>query len=66
MKKEFLDLPMWEFEMEEVSAGVYEVTGRDRAGHRVYAKGVDLDSLVEQCRNEALRLSIRGSSVRRP
>lgn len=66
MKKEFLDLPTWEFEMDEVSAGVYEVTGQDKAGHRVSAKGIDLDSLVEQCRKEALSISMRHSPSRNP
>jgi hypothetical protein len=66
MKRDFRDLPTWEFEMDEVSAGVYEVTGRDRAGHRVSAKGIDLDSLLEQCRNEALRISLRPSSTSNP
>ena len=30
--------------MDEVSAGVYEVVGRDAAGHVVSAKGTDLEA----------------------
>ena len=62
MKREFLDLPTWEFEIDEVSAGVYEVMGRDRSGHRVSAKGIDPEALLEQCRKEASTLSMKGSA----
>jgi len=56
------DLPGWDFELSEVSAGVYEVIGHDTAGHRVSAKGFDLDPLVERCREEARRILERGSA----
>ena len=62
MKREFLDLPTWEFDIDEVSAGVYEVTGRDKLGHRVSAKGIDPESLFERCRKEASILSMTGSA----
>ncbi len=62
MKRRFLDLPTWEFEIDEVSAGVYEVIGSDLSGHRVSAKGIDPESLMEQCRREALSLSTKNSS----
>ena len=61
MKKRYAELPAWEFELDEISAGVYEVIGRDKAGHRVSAKGVDLDSLVEQCRKDAREILMRNS-----
>ena len=38
-------------------AGVYEVIGRDAAGHYTSAKGIDLDELIAKCRAEARRLS---------
>ena len=56
MKKTFEELPGWIFEMEEVSAGVYEVTGTDSYGRRVQSKGTDLDRLVDECREYASRL----------
>lgn len=62
MRKQFPDLPAWRFDMDEVSAGVYEVIGRDSAGHVVSAKGIDLDSLLEQCRREARMISMRGTT----
>ena len=39
MKKRFPDLPAWYFYVDEVSAGIYEVIGRDAAGNVVSAKG---------------------------
>lgn len=57
MKQKFLDLPNWDFDLEEVSAGVYEVVAIDALGHRVSAKGGDLDALVEQCRCEAFQIN---------
>ena len=62
MKKQFPDLPTWVFDMDEVSAGVYEVVGRDKLGRRVSAKGVDLDTLLENCRKEARKISMRGQT----
>ncbi len=56
MKWTFPDLPEWTFDLDEVSAGVYEVIGTDRAGHRVQAKGTDLDKLVDECRQSAGRI----------
>jgi hypothetical protein len=55
VKKTFSDLPEWIFEMDEISAGVYEVVGHDAAGHYTSAKGIDLDELIEKCRAEAGR-----------
>lgn len=60
MRKEFPDLPAWHFDMDELSAGVYEVVGRDKTGHCVSAKGTNLDFLVEQCRQEARKILMRG------
>jgi hypothetical protein len=57
MKKRIAELPTWQFELDEVSAGVYEVIGTDTLGHRVSAKGTDPDSLFEQCRSDAARLT---------
>jgi hypothetical protein len=59
MKKQFSDLPKWIFEMDEVSAGVYEVNGHDIDGHKVTGRGIDLDALLEQCRAEALGIRDR-------
>ena len=62
MKQQYPDLPAWLFDIDEVSAGVYEIIGRDNAGHNVSAKGTDVDSLLDQCKKEARRISLRASS----
>ena len=54
--KTFPDLPAWSFEIEEVSHGVYEVVGSDQQGHRVHAKGTDVDTLLQECYASAQRI----------
>lgn len=56
MIKTFSDLPGWSFEIEEVSNGVYEVIGSDQEGHRVQAKGTDVDTLLQECYASAQRI----------
>jgi len=53
MNKTYPELPKWEFELDEVSASVYDVVGTDKSGHRVSSKGTDLDALIEQCKKDA-------------
>ena len=55
MISRFPELPDWDFRMEEVSAGVYEVKGADSQGRRVSAIGTDLDELIARCRREAVK-----------
>lgn len=56
MKKSYRDMPQWTFDIDEVSAGVYEVIGSDSAGHCVSAKGIDVESLLEKCRSDAVEI----------
>jgi hypothetical protein len=63
MKRTFVELPTWEFEIDEVSANVYEVAGMDEAGHRVSGRGIDPDLILEQCRQEALGIVKTSSSA---
>lgn len=65
MKVQFAELPDWEFEIDEVSSNVYEMSGRDKAGRSVAAKGVDPVVLRERCRNDAKDISMR-SPTRKP
>jgi hypothetical protein len=57
MKKTYPDLPQWTFDIDEVSAGVYEVIGKDTTGHVVSSKGIDVDLLIQECRNDALSIT---------
>jgi len=58
MKKSFPDLPGWTFEMDEVSAGVYEVVGHDVSGNKVSSKGIELDKIVADCKAKARQLHL--------
>jgi hypothetical protein len=53
MIETYQELPRWKFDVEEVSAGVYEVVGTDDRGHRLQFKGTDPDALLEQARAAA-------------
>jgi len=57
MKKTFPSLRDWTFDVDEVSAGVYEVIGRNRLGQAVSAKGTDPDKLLDECKESATKAS---------
>ena len=67
MKQTFQDVPGWTFEIEEVSANVYEVTATDGVGHRVQVKGTNPYELLEEARKSARKVheSAGGSRLRR-
>lgn len=56
MGLEFSEAPGWSFDADEISAGVFKVTGRDRAGRTVEATGVDPEMLMERCKQAALEM----------
>jgi len=58
---DFKELPDWLFEVEEVSIGVYRISGRDRAGRSVEATGIDPDNLLERCKSDALQVVNAGA-----
>jgi antitoxin PrlF len=58
---EFADLLGWSFTTEEVSAGVYRVTSRDRFGHRIIIEGLNPDAVLDACRTAAV--AINGNTV---
>ena len=53
----FLGTPGWQYEVEEVSANVYQVTARNVAGPKIEAIGTDVEQLLEECRENARRMS---------
>ncbi len=59
MKRIYPDLPDWAFNIEEISAGVYEATATDKFGHSVRMKGTDYDQLVSECRKAAGDMAAR-------
>ena len=56
MPREFEELPGWSFAIDEVSAGVYRVLGRDLAGRTVEATGPRLKVLIEKCLQDASQM----------
>jgi len=62
MKLTFEDIAGWEFEIEEVSAGVYRAKGEDQHGHRTTLTGVDPEALLDECKAYAA-LVIGGSEL---
>ena len=49
----FPDLPGWTFTVDEVSANVYKIVGRDGSGRSVEATGTDYDALLKEARRWA-------------
>jgi hypothetical protein len=64
MKKEFLDLPGWEFEIHEESIGVYKMTGRSFLGHEVSVTGIDPEALIERIRADAIHITSQVPALR--
>ena len=58
------ELPSWTFEIEEVSAGVYRVTGRDRAGRTVESCGEDPDAILAEAKAAAAVIDDRSTGHR--
>ena len=57
MKKEYPELPGWSFDLEEISASVYKVVGKDRAGRVASVTGTNLDQTIEQCKQRAKEIN---------
>ena len=56
--------PGWEFDVEEVSAGVYRVTAVDSVGRRVEMTGEDPEATLSRCAREAGMLAAPRSGRR--
>lgn len=64
MKRTFLDLPGWSFDIDEVSAGVYQVVAANEEGGRVTKTGIDPEILIAECRSEASNIHSNSWSSR--
>jgi hypothetical protein len=53
MMRTFPELSEWSFDINEMSAGVYQVVASDRRGHRISKTGIAPDVLIDECRREA-------------
>lgn len=56
MRKKFDHLPNWNFELDEISAGVYKVVGVHALGCSVEISGTDPDKLMMQALAEAKKV----------
>jgi hypothetical protein len=67
MQKKFANLPSWTFWTEEISAGVYNVKGKDCiSGANLDLTGQDPEQLLQQARRAAVDLDrqVRGKCKR--
>lgn len=62
MSRTFPDLPEWSFDIDEVSAGVYQIIATDRQGRRISKTGIDPEALIQECRREAGSISLKSSN----
>ena len=56
MAETFVELPGWSFEVDETSANVFKVIGRDESGRSVERTGFDPDKLLEEAKRDALEI----------
>lgn len=49
MKKVLAQFPDWEFEIDEVSAGVYQAVGRNKSGDVISFAATDPDEAFQAC-----------------
>jgi hypothetical protein len=66
MRKTLDHLPNWAFELDEVSAGVYQVVATHVAGCRIEAKGTEPDDLMEQAAADAEKMDADLEGKKRP
>jgi len=55
MTRTFPELEGWQFEIDEVSAGVYRVDAKDSRGRRLTKTGTDPEQIIDECRQEAIK-----------
>jgi hypothetical protein len=49
----FEELYGWQFKIDEISAGVYKVSGIDKSGRSVEVTGIDPELLLIECKKYA-------------
>jgi len=60
VQRRFQDLPNWTFWLDEVSAGVYNVKGKnDRLGSNLDLNGRDPEELLQQAREIASTMDLQ-------
>lgn len=57
MNRTFAELPGWTFQVKEVSAGMYKMTGESEDGRKVSTLGTDYDRVLEEATTDAAKAS---------
>lgn len=52
MIRNYPELPGWIFDIDEKSAGVYEVVARDARGRTIKKAGTNPEQLIDECKRE--------------
>lgn len=60
---QFEDLPDWEFQIDEKSAGAYELVGAHPSEPTVACVGTDPDYLIDRGQREAAEIAVPGESA---
>lgn len=53
MNIEFKELRCWHFDIIEVSANIFKVTGKDQFHHSIELTGTEPDKLLDECKKYA-------------
>jgi hypothetical protein len=62
MSIELKELPGWTFDVDELSANVFNVIARDSAGVRFEKSGTDADALLEEAEQYARKVTAEKKS----
>ena len=58
MIKIYPELKNWSFDINEVSAGVFEIIGLNKLGGSISLKGIDPEDLLARCKKEAATMDV--------
>jgi hypothetical protein len=64
MKIRIDTVPDWTFEIDEISAGVYELHGTHLSGASINLTGANLDNLIENAKEEATSMQMDLNGLR--
>jgi hypothetical protein len=56
MKTKIATLPNWTFNINEVSSGVYKLSGQHKLGCNIELTGVDPEKLIEEAKTSAEKM----------
>ena len=57
MSRRYPEFPGWTFDIDEISAGVYELVAKDARGRTITKFSTDLERLIEECKRDVADLN---------